>query len=226
MNELVAGPVGFPVFIEGMPVLSGGRGQDEWQEAIRARVPRKVDNPKLTFVVSDLKRRGQSFDLDNLVHPVLMVFDEPINYVSARLYVGDRPGLLIEDARSELPQDREMKTIYVESHSEKSVKGRRGIPEIADDGVFQEHEGIGLSLEFDRTDIPIRKGWFGPTESVIDDLAPWLGFYTSRGLIADHRIRDLRITRGVAPERTGVQLVIWYVTDDEIPVPESVAAQM
>ena len=77
------------MFIEGEPVLSGGRGQDEWQEAIRSRVPKNMDSPSLTFVVSDLRRRGHPFDIDNLVHPVLMVLDEPVDRLASRVYVGD-----------------------------------------------------------------------------------------------------------------------------------------
>ena len=208
-----------PVWIPGEPVLSGGRGQETWQEAIRERVPTTVRHPSLTFVVSALRRRGHPFDLDNLVHPVLMVFDDPVDSVSARMYVGDAPGVLIDEVAPAPPPEECLKTIYVEDHSSESVQGRSGIPEIAHDPMFDEHEGIGLLLAFDRPDIPIRKGWFGPTEAVIDDLVPWLGRYTTRGLIADHRMRDLRIVRGVNQDRRGVKISIWYVPDDEIPVP-------
>ena len=183
-----------------------------------------MTHPKLTFVVSGLTRRGQPFDLDNLVHPVLIVFDDPIDEMSARIYVGDRPGVLIENATSDPPRYDHLRSIYAVAHSAGSVRDRPGIPEILDDPVFDEHEGIGLSLIFDRSDVPIRKGWFGPTEAVIDDLAPWLGRYTSRDLIADHRIRDLRIARGRNPDREGVHIVIWYVPDDAISVPADVRA--
>lgn len=209
------------VFIEGEPVLSGGRGQDDWLEAIRsgiARLSLPVRRPRLSFVVSGLRRRGHPFDLDNLVHGPLLVLDEPVDSVSARLYVGDRPGLLVED-RAPRPPTSVLRSIYVESHSERSHRTRVGIPEIADDSVFDECDGIGLSIEFDRQDIPIRKGWFGLTEAVVDDLSPWLGRYTSRGLIADHRIRDMRFTRGIDPTRRGARITIWYVPDAEIPVP-------
>ena len=97
-----------------------------------------------------------------------------------------------------------------------SDRNRVGIPEIADDQVFDEHEGLGLSLMFDRSDIPIRQGWFGPTEAVVDDLVSWFGTYTKRELIADHRIRDLRMTRGVDPSKTGVSISVWYVPDSEV----------
>ncbi len=211
-------------FIEGEPVLSGGRGQDEWVEAIRAGVGRlslPIRFPRLTFVVSGLRRRGNPFDLDNLMHAPLIVLDEPVDSVSARLHVGDRPGLLIEDGPPE-PPTKVLRSIYVEAHSQGSDRTRVGIPEIADDPPFDEHEGIGLSIEFDRSDIPIRKGWFGPTEAVVDDLVPWLGRYTSRGLIADHRIRDLRFVRGVDPTRQGARITIWYIPDGQIPVPAEV----
>ena len=196
------------VFVDGEPVLSGGRGQERWQSEIRSRAPRRVAHPKLTFVVSALRRRGQPFDLDNLVHPVLMVFDDPIDQMSARLYVGDRPGVLIENDISDPPRDGYLRSIYAVSHSDASVRDRPGIPEILDDPLYDEHEGIGLSLVFDRSDVPIRGGWFGPTEAVVDDLAPWLGRYTRRRLIADHRIRDLRIARGRRPDSEGVHIAI------------------
>ena len=204
------------VFIDGEPVLSGGRGQEEWQAEIGARVPRRVVHPDLTFVVSRLRRRGQPFDLDNLVHPVLMVFEDPIDYVRARLVVGTSPGVLIEDARSDVGGEAVLRSIYVASHSDQSARERRGIPEIADDSVFDVHEGLGISLEFDRADIPIRRGWYGPTEAVIDDLTPWFGTYTSRHLIADYRLRDLRLVRGVNPAANGVRIKIWYVPDADV----------
>ena len=65
-------------------------------------------------------------------------------------------------------------------------------------------------------DIPISRAWFGLTEAVIDDLVAWFGTYTSRVLIADHRIRDLRIERGVRPETGEVHIMLWYVPDDEV----------
>jgi hypothetical protein len=86
---------------------------------------------------------------------------------------------------------------------------------------LEDHDGIGFFLGFDRSDIPIRQGWFGPTEAVVDDLAPWLGHYTSRELVADHRIRDLRIVRGLNPDTEGVRVVVWYVTADEVALPTS-----
>jgi hypothetical protein len=210
------------VFVAGEPVLSGGRGQDEWLAALRAgvaKLPQKVKRPKLTFVVSGLRRNGQFFDLDNLMYAPLDVMEEPLDSVSVRLHVGDRPGVLIEDGDPSTP-GVVLKSIYVERHSIGSQKTRVGIPEIGSDPVFNQHEGIGQSIEFDRTDIPIRRGWFGPTEAVIDDLAPWLGRYQTRGLIADHRIRDLRLTRGVKPDSHGARISIWYVPDSEIPVPD------
>ncbi len=214
------------VFIDGEPVLSGGRGQDEWQKAIRFALTDPPLDPSLTFVVSSLKRRGHPFDLDNLVHPVLMVLDEPVDTVSARLYVGKRPGLLIQDPPPDPPPSDCLRAIYVDSHSESSDRNRAGIPEIADDPVYGEHEGLGLSLEFDRSDIPIRRGWFGPTEAVVDDLTPWFGTYTKRQLIADHRIRDLRITRGLNPARRGVRISLWYVPDEAIPLPGHVMVRI
>ena len=77
-------------------------------------------------------------------------------------------------------------------------------------------------LEFDRDDIPIRRGWFGPTESVVDDLAPWLGRYQSRQLVADHRIRELRFVRGIDPERRGVRISIWYVPGEAVMSPPGI----
>ena len=215
-----------PTFVPGEPVLSGGRGQDEWQDAIRSRVNSSISNPTLTFVVSSVRRRGHPFDLDNLVHPVLMVLDDPIDRVSARLYVGAPQGLLIEDRVPDAPPQDSSHSIYVSSHSDGSTRGRMGIPQIDNDQVLDEHEGLGLSLSFDRSDIAIRQGWFGPTEAVVDDLIPWFGTYTSRGLIADHRIRDLRIERGVNPSDRGVRISVWYVPDPAVALPLTLQAAL
>ncbi len=214
------------IFLDGEPVLSGGKGQESWQDQIRARVDPKMTVPTLTFVVSGLKRRGQVFDLDNLVHPVLMAFDDPVNGVHARLLVGSRPGLLIEDGSSYPLNEELLRSLYVPAHSRTSARDRPGIVEIADDPVFDEHEGLGISLRFDSDKIPIREGWFGPTEAVIDDLTPWFGVYTRREMIADHRIRDLRILRGVNPDADGVDVAVWYVPDESVSVPNDVQARI
>lgn len=205
-------------------MLSGGRGQDEWQQAIRQSIDPRIVSPTLTFVVSSIRRRGHPFDLDNLVHPVLMVFDEPIDRVSARLYVGFPTGLLVEDRALDQPPVRCARSIYLQAHSRVSVRGRLGIPEIADDEMLIDHEGLGIHLAFDSFDIPIRRGWFGPTEAVVDDLVPWFGVYTSRHLIADHRIRDLRIERGLNPTKEGVAISVWYVPDEELVLPAALSS--
>lgn len=145
-----------------------------------------------------------------------MVWEEPIDTVSARLLVGERPGLVIEDPLPVQPPTDSLRTVYLETHPDVSDRNRVGIPEIADDPVFDDHEGLGLSLTFDRSDIPTRQGWFGPTEAVVDDLVSWFGTYTKRELIADHRLRDLRMTRGVDPSKTGVGISLWYVPDSDV----------
>jgi hypothetical protein len=214
------------VFVEGEPVTSGGRRQDEWQSAIRSRCPRHLAAPSLIFIVSSLTRHGQPFDLDNLVHPVLMVFDEPIDAVRARLYVGVRPGVLIEsdDVPVAIPTPEE--SLYVPVHSSGNARDREGIPALTNAEPLRLHEGIGVSLRFDSPEIPIRHGWFGPTEAVIDDLAPLLGTYTRRQLVADHRIRDLRISRGHSPNRSGVAIDVWYVPDRQVSTPLDLAARI
>lgn len=128
----------------------------------------------------------------NLIHPVLMVMDEPIDVVTARLHVGAESGLLIADAVPELPNPL----------------------------------GVGVSLDFDRDHIPIRRGGFGPTEAVIDDLEPWLGTYTTRHLIADHRIRQLRFRRGTNPDANGVLISFWYVPDNEVEAPSGLRTRL
>lgn len=213
------------VWVPGEPVLSGGRGQDEWQAAIRAALGgREIRQPSLTFVVGGLRRRGHPFDLDNLVHPVLMVLDEPIDVVTVRLYVGSQPGLLLADELPPLPDP--VRSLYLPSHSQMSDRARAGIPELANDAILSDHEGLGLALEFDRTDVPIRRGWFGPTEAVVDDLKPWFGTYTTRQLIADHRIRHLRFQRGLKPGAEGVRISVWYVHDRDLTAPADVTVRV
>ena len=90
------------------------------------------------------------------------------------------------------------------------------------DPAMDVHEGIGLSLLFDSADVPIRRGWFGPTEAVIDDHVPWFGTYAKRNLISDHQLRDLRITREANPGGSRVSITIWYVPDSEVSVPADV----
>jgi hypothetical protein len=55
-------------FVPGEPVLSGGRGDKEGVQTIRAAVGTQVRHPRVTFIVSSLRRRGHPFDIDNLLH--------------------------------------------------------------------------------------------------------------------------------------------------------------
>jgi hypothetical protein len=147
--------------------------------------------------------------------------------VSAQEYVGEPPGVLIEDLPPAAPPEDCVRRLRLDRHSLASEKGRVGIPEIVNDSPCDEHEGIGLGLDFDGPDIPLRLGWYGPMEAVIDDLRPWLGTYTKRELIADHRIRDLRITRGNSPDSRGVTIALWYVPDSEVHgVPPAILARI
>jgi hypothetical protein len=106
------------------------------------------------------------------------------------------------------------------------VYDERAVDELAHAQELHDHEDIGVSLKFNSPDIPIRRGWFGPTEAVIDDLTPLLGTHTRRNLIADHRIRDLRISRGHAPTEHGVAVDVWYVPDFEVAIPPDLAARI
>ena len=144
-----------------------------------------------------------------------MVFDDPVDQVWATLHVDGNPGLYVDDEQVKAPEGP-VHDIYLPTHSEVSDRNRDPIAQVAKDPVMADHEGLGLYLGFDRLDIPIRRGWFGPTEAVIDDLVPWFGTYTSRGLIADHRLREIRIVRGLRPGSGGVRVAAWYVTDQEV----------
>jgi hypothetical protein len=93
-----------------------------------------------------------------------------------------------------------------------SVANRPPVPELAGLSAFGVEELLGLSLAFDAPDVDVgNMSYDGPTKSLIDDLAPLFGTHVVRGKLEgnDHRVKELRITRGVRPGASGVTATLW-----------------
>jgi hypothetical protein len=61
----------------------------------------------------------------------------------------------------------------------------------------------------------------GPTKSCIDDLTPLFGEskISGRLLAKDWRVRELRISRGHRPDRTGVTVTLWQLEESSDRTP-------
>lgn len=69
---------------------------------------------------------------------------------------------------------------------------------------------IGLELTFDDDHVKIgRFNFEGPVKPLIDAFAPLFG--QGRNGPADHRVRELRITKGARPPGTGVLVRAWMM---------------
>ncbi|MDA8045786.1 MAG: hypothetical protein M0Z30_11210 [Actinomycetota bacterium] len=180
----------------------------EWQRKLRSAAAGPLRNPYLRFVRNDRNH----FDVDNLAYPVLAVAGcAACESVWVSVERGGAEGVWIKE-QPPPPPPAEAMSVRIEKPNTSSVPGREPPPEITEASVVAPGMLLGLSLEFDSDKVQVGELSFeGPTKSLIDDLGPLLGFrpYMGRTVSDDERVKELRITRGHFPGRTGVRIVIW-----------------
>jgi hypothetical protein len=208
------------IFVPGKPLTDiwGAPGL-RWREQLQAHITRPLTNPYLTFTRND----RSWFDLDNLVYPVVAVSGcSACESIWASVERGEPEGVLIREAVPPTPLSVDSFALYIARPSTSSVSSRAVIPELHDVEAFGGDGPLGLALEFDGSDVAVGDlSYDGPTKSCIDDLTPLFGetMISGRMLAKDYRVRELRITRGHAPERAGVTVTLWHLADREPVVP-------
>ena len=102
------------------------------------------------------------------------------------------------------------------------MRDRPSVAELAGIEPYGDTEPIGLALEFDAADVTVGNlSYDGPIKSCVDHLTPLFGetMISGRMLAKDYRVRELRITRGHAPQRAGVDVTLWRLPQPD-PTPE------
>jgi hypothetical protein len=201
------------VFVAGKPLTdiwapSGLR----WRDVLSAHIAGPLRNPRLAFSRTDRR----DYDLDNLVYPVVAVAGcAPCESVSASVVRATPEGVLIAECPPPPPPTGGSSlSLYIASPSSSSIAGRPTVPELADAEEFGEDEPLGMALQFDRADVAVGELSFdGPIKSLVDDLTPLFGqrMISGRMYAKGYRVRELRITRGHAPEKSGVTVTLWYL---------------
>lgn len=201
------------VFVSGKPLTDiWAPAGLRWRDLLAARIRGPLLRPYLSFVRSD----RSLYDLDNLVYPVITVSGcRACESVWARVEQGTPEGVLIREAEPPAPPQGDMSvSVYVSRPSQSAVANRPVVPELMGVGTFGNDEPVGIALQFDATGVAVGELSFdGPVKSLVDDLTPLLGqrMISGRLLAKDYRVRELRITRGHAPGRSGVTVSLWYL---------------
>jgi hypothetical protein len=201
------------VFISGKPLTDIWAAPGlRWKAVLEDHLTGSLQHPHLAFTRNDRSR----FDLDNLAYPVLAVLGCPTcESLWASVSEGAVEGVLV---RAEVPP-RPLETaivcrVHIDQPSVGSIRGRPPVPELSNVGAVGTNEPLGLSPQFDDPAVAVGElSYEGPVKSLIDDLTPLFGeqLIAGRMLAMDHRVRELRLTRGHEPTRAGVTLSLWYL---------------
>lgn len=196
------------MFIAGEPAVFWGKGDKEWREVLRASGLRDITDVWLRFVVRSFRRRGNWFDLDNLVVPVVSIVGAPtLKSLWATIEMGDLPGVHVEHELPPRPPDTSLH-YALRTPPVSSVHSATRLAEFAEAVVFGTDEPVGCEIVLGPAVGPFVWGEFrGPVKSIIDSLWPLLG--GTAGNQADHRIRDLRVHTDA--DRTGARVALWLL---------------
>ncbi len=202
------------IFVEGEPPSFLTPRENPWKEQVRAALARQLRNPRLQFVVSSWKRGCQYFDLDNIAKPVLDVIGIEADSVWVSVTVGEPPGVVISEARPQSVVNL-LSEIHIAQPPTRSIKRLPALPELAGLPPIGTDEPLGVGLAFSAATVRVGDfGFEGPIKSLIDAMGPVLGTYHQGS--ADYRIRELRVTRGIAPSESGVTVGFWLLEPTDI----------
>jgi len=196
------------VFIPGEPALFLTSRERAWKAAVKAAGLADLANPALHFTVASFHRMGHRFDIDNLAKPVLECVAGQATTVWVTTRIGNEPGVRVMD-EAPPPSPQDVTTIVIESPRSRSV--RPLVPMEAFIGLTplgEPDQPIAIELAFAADSTAISDfGFTGPIKPLIDGMGTVLG-PAPQGP-ADYRIRDLRVTKGNDPLKTGVTVKIW-----------------
>jgi hypothetical protein len=178
------------MFVEGEPALLLSSGDRAWRQLVADAGISGQSAVSLRFVVSSWLRGWNTFDLDNLIDPVIAAVAGPVaqSSVWATVDVGDVPGVFIGTAMPP-PSPADSIRFHVSDPPRGSVRTTTVLPEREGAEVLGSDEPIGCSLVLGADTTGIVFGFNGSIKPTIDALWPVLGGAAHRP--ADHRVRDL-----------------------------------
>jgi hypothetical protein len=201
------------VFVPGKPLTDIWAAPGlAWRDRLTEHLAGPLRHPYLRFVRKDRSH----YDLDNLVYPVLAVTGcSACASVWATVERGSEEGVLVRQAiPPQTPSGEGVRQVYLANPSHGSVANRPVPEELVGVTAFGDDEPLGLALAFDDPGVEVGEmSYDGPTKSLTDDLAPLFGWREVRGRFEgkDDRVRELRITRGHAPGKSGVTVSVWLL---------------
>ena len=208
------------VFIAGKPLTDIWAPPGlRWMETVHQAANGPLRHPHLLFT-----RRDRSwYDLDNLAYPVVAALGiADCDSIWAQVRAGEPEGVLIREEQPPPLDPGAPAGIYISKPSSGSQAKRPRPPELEHVEVVGNDEPLCLTVEFDASDVPLAAlSYDGPLKSLIDDLTPLFGtgLISGRLLAKDHRVKDLRITRGLNPDGHGVRVRLWPLNDEGQPWP-------
>jgi hypothetical protein len=201
------------VFVPGKPLTDIWAGPGlAWRDRLAEHLTGQLRHPHLSFVRKDRSH----YDLDNLVYPVVAVTGcSACASVWATVERGSDEGVLVRQSiPPPAPEGEGVVRLYLANPSHRSVANRAVPEELVGIEPIGDDEPLGLALAFDDPEVEVGEmSYEGPTKSLADDLAPLFGWRVGQGRsqAKDDRIRELRITRGRAPGRSGVMVSVWLL---------------
>jgi hypothetical protein len=198
------------VFVAGQPALLLSRGEAEWREAVRGCGLTRLRSPRFRFVVTSWSRGGNNlFDLDNLVDPVLgVVGARPSDRTSpwAPVEADSEAGVDITEGKPPPTPTSEV-TVRLASAPQRAIRTTERLAELVEHAPLGVDEPCGYSLTLGADTAGVEFGFEGPIKPTIGALWPLLGGVAYAP--ADHRIRDLRVSRDAS--QTGVLVAVWSI---------------
>lgn len=197
------------VFVPGKPLTDVWAAPGlAWRAVLEKHLAGPMAHPRLRFVRHDRAR----VDLDNLTYPVLAVLGiAACDTIWASIVSEAEEGVYVTEAPPPPPPPSAF-SVHIDRPSSGSVAGRPALPAVLESSPIGLDNPLGLALEFDAQDVVIGTlSYEGPTKSLIDDLAPLFGSSLVNGKLQgkDHRIKELRITRGHHAGAGGVTVSVW-----------------
>ena len=172
-----------------------------------------IQHPHFIFT----RRDRAWYDLDNLVYPVTSALDiADCHSIWAQVRVGEPEGVLILEEDPPPAALGAPAGIYLTKPSSGSRANRPPVPELAGVAAIGRDDPLCLAVEFDAGDVPLAAlSYDGPLKCLIDDLTPLFGtgMIAGRLLAKDHRVKELRITRGHNLGGAGVRVRLGPISD-------------
>jgi len=196
--------------IEGEPPTFRSPNEQAWQSAIRRVCPDSLKNPCLKFTVKSWLRNSNYFDLDNISKPVLDVVGKEATSIWVAVDIGEPAGVVINDEIPPLLPELCEGPIHIANPPVQSRRQSDPLSELEGRKIIGSTEPLGLIIAVDSDEVQIANFDFnGPIKPLIDKLGPLLG--TDHQGVADHRIHEIRISKGHLFGGKGVSIGLWFL---------------